>query len=124
MTRATVWRVGCSVWYSCRDSYVERLTAPHGPFAEAGEKPDVRALVDWDYYRERLGGTIQKIITIPAAMQRISNPVPRVKHPDWLFRKVATLSTPHFASEWCCRSPFGCMSVRPPSIASTFISIT
>lgn len=56
--------------------------------AEAGEKPDVRALVDWDYYRERLGGTIQKIITIPAAMQRIGNPVPRVKHPDWLGKKV------------------------------------
>ena len=75
-------------------------------FAEAGEKPDVRALVDWDYYRERLGGTIQKIITIPAAMQRIGNPVPRVKHPDWLFKKVPILSIPHFASEWCCRSWF------------------
>ncbi len=47
--------------------------------------------MDWDYYRERLGGTIQKIITIPAAMQRISNPVPRVKHPDWLGKKVSQL---------------------------------
>jgi DNA polymerase epsilon subunit 1 len=27
---------------------------------------------------------IQKIITIPAALQGIENPVPRVKHPDWL----------------------------------------
>ena len=53
------------------------------------EVPDVRAIVDWDYYRERLGGAIQKIITIPAAMQRISNPVPRVKHPDWLHKKVS-----------------------------------
>ena len=38
--------------------------------------------------RERLGSAIQKIITIPAAMQRVANPVPRVKHPDWLHRKV------------------------------------
>ena len=52
------------------------------------EVPDVRALVDWDYYRERLGGTIQKIITIPAAMQHISNPVPRIRHPDWLHKQV------------------------------------
>ena len=38
--------------------------------------------------RERLGSAIQKIITIPAAMQRVANPVPRVKHPDWLHKKV------------------------------------
>lgn len=44
--------------------------------------------MDWDYYRERLGSAIQKIITIPAAMQRVPNPVPRVKHPDWLHKKV------------------------------------
>ena len=51
--------------------------------------PDVRDIVDWEYYKERLGSAVQKIITIPAAMQRIQNPVPRVKHPDWLHRKVA-----------------------------------
>ena len=50
----------------------------------------MREIVDWDYYRERLGGTIQKIITIPAAMQRVPNPVPRVKHPDWLHKKART----------------------------------
>lgn len=54
----------------------------------ADEVPDVRAIVDWDYYRERLGSAIQKIITIPAAMQRVPNPVPRVKHPDWLHKKA------------------------------------
>lgn len=52
------------------------------------DAPDVRGIVDWAYYKERLGSAIQKIITIPAAMQRISNPVPRVKHPDWLHKKV------------------------------------
>jgi len=28
-----------------------------------------RKVLDWNYYIERLGGTIQKIITIPAALQ-------------------------------------------------------
>jgi hypothetical protein len=50
--------------------------------------PDPRGLVDWEYYRERLSGAIQKIITIPAALQRVPNPVPRVAHPDWLHKRV------------------------------------
>uniref|UniRef100_A0A7E4VKY8 DNA polymerase epsilon catalytic subunit n=1 Tax=Panagrellus redivivus TaxID=6233 RepID=A0A7E4VKY8_PANRE len=52
-------------------------------------KPDninIRELLDWPYYIERLGSCIQKIVTIPAALQGISNPVPRVAHPDWLER--------------------------------------
>ncbi|CAI7888252.1 unnamed protein product [Closterium sp. NIES-54] len=53
----------------------------HGPL-------DVRGIVDWDYYRQRLSSAIQKIITIPAAMQKVKNPVPRVAHPDWLSRRV------------------------------------
>lgn len=50
----------------------------------------MRDIVDWDYYRERLGGAIMKIITIPAAMQHVPNPVPRVKHPDWLSKKASS----------------------------------
>ncbi|XP_052865449.1 DNA polymerase epsilon catalytic subunit 1 [Anopheles cruzii] len=49
---------------------------------------DIREVLDWGYYIERLGGTIQKIITIPAALQGLNNPVPRVQHPDWLHRKM------------------------------------
>ena len=49
---------------------------------------DIRDILDWNYYIERIGGTIQKIITIPAALQGISNPVPRVQHPDWLHKKM------------------------------------
>eukprot|EP00878_Enallax_costatus_P009915 GHUV01010352.1.p1 GENE.GHUV01010352.1~~GHUV01010352.1.p1 ORF type:complete len:593 (+),score=242.38 GHUV01010352.1:172-1779(+) len=56
--------------------------------ADADQVPDVRDILDWDYYRERLGNAIQKIITIPAAMQGVTNPVPRVKHPDWLHKRV------------------------------------
>ncbi|KAF5305758.1 hypothetical protein FQR65_LT07654 [Abscondita terminalis] len=49
---------------------------------------DIRDLLDWNYYIERLGGAIQKIITIPAAMQGVTNPVPRVRHPDWLHKRI------------------------------------
>ncbi|KAG1874953.1 hypothetical protein F4604DRAFT_1763232 [Suillus subluteus] len=50
---------------------------------------DLRSILDWEYYVERLGSVIQKLITIPAAMQKVSNPVPRIRHPDWLHRRVA-----------------------------------
>lgn len=49
---------------------------------------DLRTVIDWDYYSERLGSVIQKLITIPAALQKIRNPVPRVAHPDWLDRRI------------------------------------
>lgn len=62
---------------------------------DTSQAPDVRDIVDWDYYRERLGSAIQKIITIPAAMQRVPNPVPRVRHPDWLHKKVAEKDDTH-----------------------------
>ncbi|GBG32491.1 DNA polymerase epsilon catalytic subunit A [Hondaea fermentalgiana] len=49
---------------------------------------DVRSIVDWDYYIDRLGKAVQKIITIPAALQNVANPVPRIEHPAWLLRDV------------------------------------
>lgn len=52
---------------------------------------DLRSILDWEYYIERLGSVIQKLITIPAAMQKVSNPVPRIHHPDWLHRRVVAL---------------------------------
>ena len=52
---------------------------------------DLRSILDWEYYIERLGSVIQKLITIPAAMQKVTNPVPRIHHPDWLFKRVAAL---------------------------------
>ncbi|KAJ8605055.1 hypothetical protein MRB53_041528 [Persea americana] len=51
---------------------------------------DPRTVIDWGYYMERLGSVIQKLITIPAALQKISNPVPRVAHPEWLDRRIRT----------------------------------
>lgn len=49
---------------------------------------DIRNIIDWDYYIERLGSAIQKIITIPAALQGVHNPVPRIRHPEWLNRQL------------------------------------
>lgn len=49
---------------------------------------DPRNIIDWNYYLERLGSVIQKLITIPAALQKVRNPVPRVPHPDWLQRRI------------------------------------
>ena len=45
-------------------------------------------ILDWEYYTGRLGSAIQKIITIPAALQGVSNPVPRISHPDWLHKRL------------------------------------
>ena len=49
---------------------------------------DFRNVIDWDYYKERLGNTIQKIVTIPAGMQKVNNPCPRVLHPTWLIAQL------------------------------------
>lgn len=57
-----------------------------------GDALDIRNVLDWDYYLDRLGKTIQKIITIPAALQNIPNPVPRLEHPAWLGSKVSQMN--------------------------------
>ena len=74
----------------CYLTHAHRRIAPNPapPAGNEGQVPDLRFIVDWDYYRERLSGAIQKIITIPAALQRLPNPVPRVKHPEWLLKQV------------------------------------
>lgn len=53
------------------------------------ENFDPRDIIDWGYYRERVASVVQKIITIPATLQNIRNPVPRVEHPLWLQKKLA-----------------------------------
>lgn len=55
---------------------------------------DLRSIIDWDYYLDRFGSVIQKLITMPAAMQKIPNPVPRVAHPDWLNKQLAAALNP------------------------------
>ena len=38
----------------------------------AAAESDIRDILDWGYYAERLGNAVQKIVTIPAAMQQVA----------------------------------------------------
>uniref|UniRef100_A0A1I7UZR9 DNA polymerase epsilon catalytic subunit n=1 Tax=Caenorhabditis tropicalis TaxID=1561998 RepID=A0A1I7UZR9_9PELO len=67
-----------------RCHYVKKWTKQ----SDYDEVTDIRDMLDWEYYIERFASCIQKIITIPAALQGVSNPVPRVAHPDWLQNKI------------------------------------
>lgn len=60
----------------------------HKWLREEPSEMNPRSLIDWDYYLERLSSVIQKLITIPAALQKVRNPVPRVGHPDWLQKRI------------------------------------
>ena len=50
---------------------------------------DIRAVIDWDYYKTRLGSTVQKLVIIPALEQRISNPCPSIEVVEWMRKRVA-----------------------------------
>ncbi|KAH3743851.1 DNA polymerase epsilon catalytic subunit A [Pelomyxa schiedti] len=58
-----------------------------------GSDEPLRLMLDWEYYWTRLESTIQKIITIPASLQGVSNPVPRIEHPDWLLKQHHDLAS-------------------------------
>lgn len=51
----------------------------------------LRNLLDWDYYKGRLANAVLKIVTIPAALQFVDNPVPRIEYPPWLVKKTREL---------------------------------
>ncbi|ODV90059.1 hypothetical protein CANCADRAFT_1791 [Tortispora caseinolytica NRRL Y-17796] len=51
---------------------------------------DLRTIIDWSYYAQRLGNMILKLIIIPAGLQGISNPVPRLAEPDWLKARMTS----------------------------------
>ncbi|KAM0681544.1 DNA polymerase epsilon catalytic subunit [Glugoides intestinalis] len=44
----------------------------------------LREIIDWEYYRKRFENIIQRLIIIPAHLQRIENPVPRITLPVWI----------------------------------------
>ena len=68
-------------------AYLKEWTKDALPGAD-DEMPNMREMVDWEYYKTRLAGAIQKIISIPAALQGVENPCPDVKHPDWLHKRI------------------------------------
>ncbi|CAL55806.1 DNA polymerase epsilon, catalytic subunit A,C-terminal [Ostreococcus tauri] len=69
-------------------SFLKEWTKDNDLSGEDDEMPDMRDLVDWEYYKTRLAGAIQKIISIPAALQGVENPCPDVKLPDWLNKRI------------------------------------
>lgn len=53
---------------------------------------ELRNLLDWDYYKGRLANAILKIVSIPAALQSVENPVPRIEYPPWLLKKIREMN--------------------------------
>lgn len=45
------------------------------PPGNPDELPDMRHVLDWEYYKSRLSNAIQKIVTIPAALQKVTGKV-------------------------------------------------
>jgi len=50
---------------------------------------DMRTIIDWEYYKDRLCAVFQKLICITASYQNIANPCPRVPVPEWLRKRLA-----------------------------------
>lgn len=48
----------------------------------------LKSIIDWDYYFERFVHIIQKIITIPAVLQNVENPLTEIPCPEWLNKRV------------------------------------
>jgi DNA polymerase epsilon subunit 1 len=74
-----------------RVHYLRQWTGDHSITVDTS----VKELLDWNYYIARFNACLQKIITIPAALQHVTNPVPRVPHPDWLQKVVSSRSNKH-----------------------------
>jgi len=91
-----------------------KLTAEKKGDKIKDEDLDIRKILDWDYYGKRLGTTIQKIITIPAALQKVENPVPSLDHPDWLEKAVQQLN-----DKFQQRSITDMFSANPKPLPST-----
>ncbi|PHJ19863.1 dna polymerase family b protein, partial [Cystoisospora suis] len=60
--------------------------------AAPGGLVDVREIIDWIYYIERLDVQLQKIICIPAMKQGLANPIPEIAVPEWLKKQRAAHS--------------------------------
>lgn len=59
------------------------------PSDAAAVATNIRQVVDWEYYAERLDVQLQKIITIPALKQGLQNPIPGIDVPAWLQKQQA-----------------------------------
>ncbi|KAH9411444.1 DNA polymerase family B exonuclease [Ordospora pajunii] len=48
---------------------------------------DIRALIDWGYYRQRLESVILRMVILPAISQGIKNPLDDVHVPEWAVKR-------------------------------------
>nr|AGE96126.1 DNA polymerase epsilon [Encephalitozoon cuniculi] len=44
---------------------------------------DIRAIIDWDYYRQRLECVVQRMVILPALSQGVRNPLREIQVPVW-----------------------------------------
>ncbi|CRG93880.1 DNA polymerase epsilon, catalytic subunit a, putative [Plasmodium gallinaceum] len=49
---------------------------------------NVRDIIDWDYYKQKLEVQILKLVIIPAIKQNINNPITSISVPDWLKKQI------------------------------------
>lgn len=56
-----------------------------------GTELDLRKLIDWEYYKGRYANAVLKIVSIPAALQAMDNPVPGIEYPAWLLKRCREL---------------------------------
>ncbi|VWU50294.1 DNA polymerase epsilon catalytic subunit A, putative, partial [Hepatocystis sp. ex Piliocolobus tephrosceles] len=52
------------------------------------EPVNVRDIIDWDYYKQKLETQILKLVIIPAIKQNINNPITSISIPDWLKKQL------------------------------------
>jgi hypothetical protein len=64
-------------------------------WTQSGAETDMREVLDWDYYKQRLGNSVLKITSIPAVLQGVGNPVERIPLPDWLVRRLQEEACTH-----------------------------
>ncbi|KNH09590.1 DNA replication licensing factor [Perkinsela sp. CCAP 1560/4] len=57
----------------------------------------LKMILDWDYYVTRFSTCVQKIITIPAALQGLQNPIPKIVHPPWVESRLKRQQVSKFA---------------------------
>ncbi|GAW81728.1 DNA polymerase epsilon, catalytic subunit a [Plasmodium gonderi] len=49
---------------------------------------NVRDIIDWDYYKQKLEVQILKLVIIPAIKQNINNPITSISVPEWLKKQI------------------------------------
>lgn len=50
---------------------------------------NVRDIIDWGYYKQKLETQILKLVIIPAIKQNINNPITSIPIPDWLKKQIS-----------------------------------